>query len=59
MKRLGKDLKRMVTGLAYQNAGEFLSRREKVKTLEVGLMTSTSKPTSTVDTQQIHKTLTK
>ena len=57
MKKLGKDLKRMVTGLAYQNAGEFLSRREKIKTLEVGLMTS--KPTSTVDTQQIHKTLTK
>jgi hypothetical protein len=57
MKKLGKDLKRMVTGLAYQNAGEFLSRREKIKTLEVGLMTS--KPVSTVATQPLQKTLSK
>ncbi len=57
MKKLSKDLKSALTGLTCQNAGEFLSRREKMKTLDNGSISS--KPTSTVDTPQIQKTLTK
>jgi hypothetical protein len=33
MKKLSDDLKRILTGLAYQDAGEFLSMRDKMKTL--------------------------
>lgn len=33
MKKLSKDLKRMLAGLAYQDAGDFLSRSEKMKVL--------------------------
>ncbi len=33
MKKLSEDLKRMLTGLAYQDAGDFLSRSEKLKVL--------------------------
>ena len=61
MKKLSKDLKSVLTGLTCQNAGEFLSRREKVKTLEKaldnaldnGVLSSHSR--STVDTQLIQK----
>ena len=33
MAKLSKDLKRMLTGLAYQNAGDYLSTSEKMKVL--------------------------
>ena len=61
MEKLSKDLKNMLTGFSYQNAGEFLSRREKIKTLDNALDNGVinSKPVSTVDTQLIQKTLTK
>ena len=36
MAKLSKDLKRMLTGLAYQDAGDFLSRSEKMKVLGNG-----------------------
>ena len=47
----------MLTGLSYQNAGEFLSRREKIKNLDNGAISN--KPASTADTPQIQNTLTK
>ncbi len=34
MKKLKDDFKRMLNGLAYQNAGDFLSRKEKIKILD-------------------------
>ena len=36
MTKLSEDLKRMLTGLAYQDAGDFLSIREKMKVLGSG-----------------------
>jgi hypothetical protein len=36
MAKLSEDLKRMLTGLAYQDAGDFLSRNEKMKVLGNG-----------------------
>ncbi|QYZ65236.1 MAG: hypothetical protein OI74_07950 [Gammaproteobacteria bacterium (ex Lamellibrachia satsuma)] len=36
MKKLSDDLKRMLTGLAHQDAGEFLSMRDKMKVLGMG-----------------------
>ncbi len=36
MTKLSKDLKRMLTGLAYQDAGDFLSISEKMKVLDNG-----------------------
>lgn len=36
MAKLSEDLKRMLTGLAYQDAGDFLSRSEKIKVLDNG-----------------------
>jgi len=36
MAKLSEDLKRMLTGLAYQDAGDFLSRSEKIKVLGNG-----------------------
>ena len=33
MKKLGKNLKRMLSGLAYQDAGDYLSMHEKMKVL--------------------------
>ena len=50
MKKLSKDLKNILTGLAYQNASEFLSRREKIETLNNALdnRVTGSKPLSTV-----------
>ncbi len=61
MKKLSKDLKSALAGLACQNAGEFLSRREKITTLEKaldnGVLSSNSR--STVDTQLIQKKPTK
>ena len=61
MKKLSKDLKNILTSLAYQNASEFLSRREKIETLNNALdnRVTGSKPISTVSKQQIQKTLTK
>lgn len=41
MKRLSEALKRMLTGLAYQDAGEFLSTREKWQTLNAGRQAAT------------------
>jgi len=55
MAKLSEDLKRMLTGLAYQNAGDFLSRTEKMKVLDGGLKKSQ------VDTQvntQVKSTVT-
>ena len=43
MSSLSKDLKQMLTGLAYQDAGDFLSRSEKMKVLGNGLV-SRGKP---------------
>ena len=37
MKKLTEDLKRMLTGLAYQDAGEFLPMNEKLKAFGVGM----------------------
>ncbi len=51
MKKLSKDLKITLTGLTGQNAGEFLSIRVKIKTLDNEAISS--KQTSTVDTQLI------
>jgi len=34
MKKLSEDLKRALSGLAYQNSGGNLSRREKVNVLD-------------------------
>jgi hypothetical protein len=36
MIKLSKDIKQMLTGLAYQDAGDFLSIREKIKVLGKG-----------------------
>lgn len=36
MKKLSNDLKKILTGLAYQDAGEFLSMHEKMKVLGYG-----------------------
>ena len=30
MKKIGKDIKKILSGLSYQNAGDFLSRKEKL-----------------------------
>ena len=61
MKKFSKDLKSVLAGLTCQNAGEFLSRREKITTLENalnnGVLSSNSR--STVDTQLIQKKPTK
>ncbi|MET0048087.1 MAG: hypothetical protein ABW066_09905 [Sedimenticola sp.] len=41
MKKLSDNLKRMLNGLAHQDAGEFLSMREKMKVLGMGPETRT------------------
>ena len=46
MAKLSEDLKRMLTGLAYQDAGDFLSRSEKMKVLGSGSETQV-KPMTT------------
>lgn len=45
MKILSDDLKRILTSLAHQNAGELLSMREKMKVLRQGAETW-AKPSS-------------
>jgi len=42
MAKLSEDLKRMLTGLAYQDAGDFLSRSEKMKVLNGSSKTPTT-----------------
>lgn len=39
MKKLSNDLKKVLSGLAYQDAGEYLSMHEKMKVLGYGLET--------------------
>lgn len=41
MKKLTEDLKRMLNGLAYQDVGEFMSRRDMMKALGMGSETKT------------------
>lgn len=36
MRKLSKNMKRILTGLAYQDAGEYLPMRDKLSVLEVG-----------------------
>jgi len=54
MAKLSEDLKRMLTGLAYQDAGDFLSRSEKMKVLNSSSKTpktdSQAKPMATLHT---------
>jgi hypothetical protein len=33
MKKIGRDIKKILSGLSYQNAGDFLSRKEKLVVL--------------------------
>ncbi len=33
MKNIGRDIKKILLGLSYQNAGDFLSRKEKLTLL--------------------------
>jgi len=47
MKKLGKDLKRMLAGLAYQDASEFSSMRDKMKVLGNTPLTRDQQPPAT------------
>ena len=47
MKKLTKDLKRMLTGLAYQDAGEFLPMNEKLSAFGVGVNPEEATPPTT------------
>lgn len=44
MKKLSKELKRILTGLAYQDAGEFLTMRDKMNTLGYGHVSDANTP---------------
>jgi len=47
LKKLTEDLKRMLTGLAYQDAGEFLPMNEKLRAFGVGVNPEEATPPTT------------
>lgn len=48
MKKLSSDIKRMLSALAHENAGEFLSRKSKLDILQSTRVNSTHKPVYSV-----------
>lgn len=53
LKKLTEDLKRILTGLAYQDAGEFLPMHEKLQAFGVGMNPEATSPTTEKVLQQI------
>ncbi|VAW51650.1 hypothetical protein MNBD_GAMMA05-1499 [hydrothermal vent metagenome] len=62
MKKIGRDIKKILSGLSYQNAGDFLSRKEKLVLLgheaarQTGNVIELNSQVHVVDAQSSEKT---